>query len=353
MRRCSPENMSFPGLRCQTRIRSWRSGSPTPRSMAIPRRPPGCFRPFDRRDRAGKGKLLYPYLDAGRQARQPGPGQRPCSPDPGFGRCAASRRCGSTMSHDGGQDLRPIGDGDLDAASSRPVRRTRCSSSPRVETMPRPGPRRQSVEGPVRRRGSWSIRTVGSRHIGQSRGRANAICPGPVDQLGQRRPGPDEVARPAGHELGRSKRRQQPGRRRGIAVERRVGDPDLHDRVRVGHRDAGRLMFRRTPPAHCHGRRAERCGPRPSRPAARDCHRASRRIDPRIRSNGCGIPTRPPCSRAAATVSAADSPGGIGRSRKTQIRSPSSVFTSSPTMIVNPAVPSPAPRAPRRSGHGR
>ncbi len=50
---------------------------------------------------------------------------------------------------------------------------------------------------------------------------------------------------------------------------------------------------------------------------------ASRSNDPRIRSNGCGIPTSPPCSRTAAIVSTADSPGGIAFSRKTQIRSPS------------------------------
>ena len=33
-----------PGSRCPTRIRSWRSGSPTPRSTAIRRRRPGCSR---------------------------------------------------------------------------------------------------------------------------------------------------------------------------------------------------------------------------------------------------------------------------------------------------------------------
>ena len=64
---------------------------------------------------------------------------------------------------------------------------------------------------------------------------------------------------------------------------------------------------------------------------------SSRRIEPRIRSNGWGRPTRPPCSRAAAMVSAADMPGGMARSRKRQMRSPSRVLTSSPTMIVSPA----------------
>ena len=56
-----------------------------------------------------------------------------------------------------------------------------------------------------------------------------------------------------------------------------------------------------------------------------------------MRSNGCGIPTRPPCSRAASRWSRRRlSPGGMARSRKTQMRSPSAVLTSSPTMIVRP-----------------
>ena len=39
---------------------------------------------------------------------------------------------------------------------------------------------------------------------------------------------------------------------------------------------------------------------------------SSLRIEPRKPSNGWGRPTSPPCSRAAAIVSAADIPGGIG-----------------------------------------
>ena len=42
-------------------------------------------------------------------------------------------------------------------------------------------------------------------------------------------------------------------------------------------------------------------------------------------------------SRAAAIVSIADIPGGMTVSTKTQIRSPSAVLTSSPTMIVSSA----------------
>src|SRR3954452_6073664 len=62
---------------------------------------------------------------------------------------------------------------------------------------------------------------------------------------------------------------------------------------------------------------------------------ASRSNEPRIRSKGCGMPTKPPCSLAAAIVSIADNPGGIGLSRNRQIRSPSRVLTSSPTMTVS------------------
>ena len=84
--------------------------------------------------------------------------------------------------------------------------------------------------------------------------------------------------------------------------------------------------------------RAWRCGPRPSRRAAASVDiRASMSSEPRRRSNGCGIPTRPPCSRTAATVSAADIPGATARSRYAAMRSPSAVLTSSPTMTVSPA----------------
>ena len=76
-------------------------------------------------------------------------------------------------------------------------------------------------------------------------------------------------------------------------------------------RRAGRCSMRELRPrSRCPCRRPARCGSRSSRPSARaTASRASRRSDPRMRSNGCGMPTRPPCSRAAAIVSAAVMPG--------------------------------------------
>ena len=166
-----------------------------------------------------------------------------------------------------------------------------------------------------------------------------AVPTDPVDALGDRRPEADEEGRAPRDDLGARERGEQPGRRRRIAVEGGVGDADLHDRMRVGDRDAGQPVLERERlrvlVAMPDDARVVRLDPVDERRQAR--HRASRSSDPRIRSNGCGIPTSPPCSRAAAIVSTADSPGGIARSRKTQIRSPSVVLTSSPTMTVRPA----------------
>ena len=51
--------------------------------------------------------------------------------------------------------------------------------------------------------------------------------------------------------------------------------------------------------------------------------RSSRRSEPRNRSNGCGMPTRPPWARISAIVSAGGRPRGTGRSRNAPMRSPS------------------------------
>ena len=114
----------------------------------------------------------------------------------------------------------------------------------------------------------------------------------------------DEVGRATGHELDAVReRREQPGGRGGIAVHRGVGDPDLDDRVRVrhGHDRGARARPRTRWPGRCRCRRAGRCGPRPSpRAPTSDAIVASFSSEPRIRSNGCGMPTRPPCARAAA-----------------------------------------------------
>src|SRR6185369_16126277 len=53
--------------------------------------------------------------------------------------------------------------------------------------------------------------------------------------------------------------------------------------------------------------------------------------DPRYLSNGCGIPTRPPCARIAAIASAGASPLSIASVRNTAIKSPDEVRTSWPT----------------------
>ena len=113
---------------------------------------------------------------------------------------------------------------------------------------------------------------------------------------------PDVDRRPARDELGRRERGEQAGRRRQVAVEHRVGDPDLERAVGVGHRDPGQSVgdARTRPRAGCPcRRRSGRCGSRSSRPGPRAAPcRASRSSDPRNRSNGWGTPTSAPWARA-------------------------------------------------------
>ena len=143
------------------------------------------------------------------------------------------------------------------------------------------------------------------------RGRSRACA---LDDLGDRREEPREVGRPAGHELTAGEGREQAIGRGRVAVERGVGDADLDERVGVGdgddrlgvlggERDGLLVAVADQPgvvaldPVHERRDLGE-----PSR---------SRDSDPRNVSNGCGIPTRPPCARAAAIVSTGDRPGGM------------------------------------------
>ena len=61
-----------------------------------------------------------------------------------------------------------------------------------------------------------------------------------------------------------------------------------------------------------------------------------RPTEPRKRSKGCAIPTRPPWARTAAIACAGDRPGGIASSRNTPIRSPLVVRISWPTITCRP-----------------
>ena len=77
-RRRSRSSTGCPASRSPTRIRSWRSASPTSRSTAIRRRRPACSpRSPTAEIVPGRATLLRPALDADRQGRQPGPRQRP------------------------------------------------------------------------------------------------------------------------------------------------------------------------------------------------------------------------------------------------------------------------------------
>ena len=76
--RVRPRSRRCPGSRCRTPIRSWRSASPTPRSMATRRRRPACSAASLAREIVpGRASLLRSALDAGRQGHQSGPRQRP------------------------------------------------------------------------------------------------------------------------------------------------------------------------------------------------------------------------------------------------------------------------------------
>src|SRR4051794_21058479 len=65
--------------------------------------------------------------------------------------------------------------------------------------------------------------------------------------------------------------------------------------------------------------------------------RGSVSIDPRKRSKGCGIPTRPPWALTSSMVSRTGWCGATARSRNTAMRSPSAVLISSPTITWSPS----------------
>ena len=135
-----------------------------------------------------------------------------------------------------------------------------------------------------------------------------------VDQLGQRRPGPDDVAGPARDELDRVEGSEQPVRCRRVAAERRVGDPDLEDGVGVRDRDAGQVVAEREFGGLFVALADEPGVVRldPVDEGTSVAIRASRNSDPRCESNGCGMPTRPPCSRTAAIASVGGQAGRHG-----------------------------------------
>ena len=173
-----------------------------------------------------------------------------------------------------------------------------------------------------------------------------AVAAQPLDDLGRPASEADEVGRAAGHELARSAapRAGRPawtGRRRA-----RVGDADLEDRVGVRDGDAGQPVLAREL-----GRLLVAAADEPGvvgldpvderRPATSSravfAERAAEAVE-RVRD----------ADQAALLAGRGDRLGratgraGWPRSRKTQMRSPSLVLTSSPTMTVSP-------RAPRRA----
>ena len=242
------------------------------------------------------------------------------------------------------RDLRDLGRFVLERVDERirardaGSRRRRWVWPPSHRTLPDRPSRRPPDDGPARPDRSRSAGPSRRPTSAGGSGRDPAIAADVIDALGDRCPEPDQVARPARDDLARSAASaSRPAGVDGIAIERGVGDADLHHRMRVRDRDPRQAVLERERlrRPRCHDRRAARCASRPSRPAARDSPSPHRAAATRAaESNGCGIPTRPPCSRAAAIVSTADSPGGIARSRNRQIRSPSSVLTSSPTITV-------------------
>ena len=163
----------------------------------------------------------------------------------------------------------------------------------------------------------------------------------PLDDLGDGRQSRTKyVARP-GTISPSAQGGQQTGGRRRIAVEDGVGDADLHDRVRVRDGDAGQavlageldgLLVAAPDEPGVVGldpvderRRSRPAAPPREQGAAEPCRTDAgcRRGRP---AHGPRRSSRPATGRA-----------GSARSRKRQIRSPSAVLTSSPTMTVRPS----------------
>ena len=190
------------------------------------------------------------------------------------------------------------------AHGASPVASALATGGGRIRTGARP-PGRRSLRPASPRAASMPDRLGGRSLIGRS---AAGRCRGRLDQLRDRRESADEVGRPPRDELGAAERRQQPRRRRRIALERHVGHADLHRRVGVGDGDARQVVGE----GECRGLlvafadhdpgivRLDPVDERRERtPAAR-----SSSSEPRKRSNGWAIPTRPPWARISAIASA-------------------------------------------------
>ena len=154
------------------------------------------------------------------------------------------------------------------------------------------------------------------------------------------RPGRTRLARP-GTTSAPARAASSPAGVDGSPSSGRVRDarPRAPNARRRRRRRAGRARERRRRPARCRARRAGRCASRPSRPTTpSDSQRRHREGASRASGRtgaGCrrGRPARgPPRSSRRPTGRA-----GSRVSRKTQMRSPSRVFTSSPTRTVSPA----------------
>ena len=243
---------------------------------------------------------------------------------------------------------------DLRLGSGRPGHRASEVHGRRRYRVGRLGRHRPMVlPRPVRLGGSAARRS--SRLAGST----SAPAPEPAQGLGDRRQAADVVRRPSGVHLVPPEQGAQPVRpsrdrgpssgRRGRCCRRRP--PPGSNGRRTPRGRAGRARGRTAPPARCASRPMTRAFQvsTQSTSGTSVSSRASRSIELRCRSNGCGMPTRPPCARAAAIVSAAGRPGARARSRNRQMRSPSAVFTSSPMITVSPGAPGREPRARRRS----
>ena len=141
--------------------------------------------------------------------------------------------------------------------------------------------------------------------------------------------------------------------------------------------DRSRPRCRRRPPRACcaHPRRQPRADPAPSRrrPPARcrsahdpgvagldPVHQLTDGLEPRVLEHRAPVPVermgnadQAPLRAYLGDRSRAPASRATARSRKSAMRSPSAVLTSSPTMIVNPSGAASGRAAPPRSGRGR
>ena len=185
------------------------------------------------------------------------------------------------------------------------------------------------------------------------------VAPGAVDELCDGCEGPDDIRGPAGHKLDVGQGGEQPfgGRRVPVDAPCTRRRPRRRCARRTRRRRAGPSRARTRPPARCPSPPTTRalCASTQSTSGAIASRRGSLSIEPRKRSNGCGMPDQPALRRGPRRSSSRG--GQPGRDGALEEQRDQVAVGGLDLLADDDREPVRAPRreraAPPRSGRGR